>query len=59
MKFQVKEIRDFGYILDAIDVMPKKKKLRGWKLKALDALLAFAITSVWALTLYAIWQRRK
>ena len=59
MKFQVKEIRNFGYILDAIDVMPKKKKLRGWKLKALDALLAFVITSVWALTLYAIWQRRK
>lgn len=59
MRFQVKEIRDFSYILDAIDVMPKKKKLRGWRLKLLDATLAFLITSIWALIIYAVWQKRK
>jgi len=59
MKFRVKDIRDFRYILDAIDVMPKKRKLRGWKLKALDALLAFVITSTWAFVIYLIWQKRK
>lgn len=59
MRFQVKEVKDFGYILDAIDVMPKKKKLRGWRLKLLDATLAFLITSIWALIIYAVWQKRK
>lgn len=59
MRFDVKNIRNFGYILDAIDVMPKEKKLRGWKLKALDATLAFVITSVWALVIYTLWQKRR
>ena len=56
MKFR--KYHNFGFILDAIDLMPKSKVPR-W-VKALDALAAFLITTLWAFLLYTLytWLRK-
>ena len=50
---KVKNYKNFGFIIDAIDLMPQKKNHR-W-LKAVDAVLAFVIVSVWAWIIYILW----
>lgn len=52
MKFR--KYHNFGFILDAIDLMPKTKVPK-W-VRALDALAAFLITTLWAFLLYTLYQ---
>lgn len=50
--------KNFGYILDAIDLMPTSKPPK-W-VRILDAFTAFVIVTTWALILYQLykWQRK-
>ena len=52
---KLKETKDFTFILDAIELMPKKKKVRV-NLSKVDRVLAFGIVITWAAILY-VWQR--
>lgn len=52
---RLKEVKDFGFVLDAIEMMPKKKRVRV-SLKKIDRALAFVIATTWAVILY-LWQR--
>ena len=56
---KLKETKDFRFILDAIELMPKKKRFRV-SLKTIDRTLAFVITTSWALVVYFyLWPRMK
>jgi len=52
---KLKETKDFRFILDAIELMPKKKRARV-NFKTVDRVLAFGIVITWAVILYT-WQR--
>lgn len=50
---KVKKYPHFGFIIDAIDLMPRTHKPR-W-VKVLDAVTAFVIVWAWAWVIYIIW----
>lgn len=54
---KLKETKDFRFILDAIELMPKKKRTRV-SLKKVDRVLAFGIVITWAAVLY-VWHYGK
>ena len=54
---RLKEQKDFGFILDAIEMMPKKKMFLV-SLKKVDRVLAFGIVITWAAVLY-LWHYGK
>lgn len=53
---RLRNVKDFGFILDAIEMMPKKKRFRV-NLKTIDRTLAFVVTTAYAATLYLILKR--
>lgn len=55
---KVREKKGFGFILDAIDLMPNNKPKK-W-VRVLDAFLAFLIVWVYALIIYNVvkWLRK-
>lgn len=55
---RLRNIKDFTFILDAIELMPKKKRIRV-TLKTIDRVLAFGIITTWAAILYIFWYGKK
>jgi hypothetical protein len=53
---RLRNVKDYGFILDAIEMMPKKKRFRV-NLKTIDRTLAFVVTAAYAATLYLILKR--
>jgi hypothetical protein len=49
-------VKDYGFILDAIEMLPKTKRFRV-NLKTIDRTLAFVVTAAYAATLYLILKR--
>ena len=54
-KMKIKDLKNFGFILDAIELMPKKKRFRV-NLKRIDRTLAAFITLSYAAVVYLIWR---
>jgi len=54
---RLKQQKDFRFILDAIELMPKKKRVRV-NLKTIDRVLAFGIVVAWAIILF-VWHGKE